>query len=148
MRKSLVVVVAVVLVWLQPGAPLRISVAGMQSQSDLEAGEIDVSRLALSSGLPNGNNPLAEDSGGAIDLDQLCSASEQLAAAKGCCSHHGGVCGCKGGQDQCCDNSVSASCTCSTTSKTGCCSHHGGVCGCKGGKDVCCDKTMSPSCTC
>ena len=30
----------------------------------------------------------------------------------GCCSHHGGVCGCAGGRQQCCDGALSPSCTC------------------------------------
>jgi len=39
------------------------------------------------------------------------------AEAGGCCSHHGGVCGCSNGRDQCCDGSLSPSCTC-TSSKS------------------------------
>lgn len=31
---------------------------------------------------------------------------------RGCCSHHGGVCGCKGGRKVCCDNTFSPTCTC------------------------------------
>jgi hypothetical protein len=30
----------------------------------------------------------------------------------GCCSRHGGVCGCRGGRALCCDNSLSPSCGC------------------------------------
>ena len=30
----------------------------------------------------------------------------------GCCSHHGGVCGCSGGRTVCCDGSYSPSCRC------------------------------------
>lgn len=30
----------------------------------------------------------------------------------GCCSHHGGVCGCSAGRAQCCDGSLSPSCGC------------------------------------
>lgn len=33
-------------------------------------------------------------------------------ATQGCCSHHGGVCGCSGGRQSCCDGSLSPSCTC------------------------------------
>ena len=33
-------------------------------------------------------------------------------AKRGCCSHHGGVCGCSGGMQQCCDGTISPSCTC------------------------------------
>ena len=31
---------------------------------------------------------------------------------RGCCSHHGGVCGCSGGRAVCCDGSYSPSCGC------------------------------------
>ena len=35
-----------------------------------------------------------------------------LMAQRGCCSHHGGVCGCYRGRTQCCDGSLSPSCQC------------------------------------
>jgi hypothetical protein len=31
---------------------------------------------------------------------------------RGCCSHHGGECGCEGGHDKCCDGTLSPSCGC------------------------------------
>lgn len=31
---------------------------------------------------------------------------------RGCCSYHGGVCGCSGGRAQCCDGTLSPSCGC------------------------------------
>lgn len=31
---------------------------------------------------------------------------------QGCCSHHGGVCGCANGRAKCCDGSLSPSCGC------------------------------------
>lgn len=31
---------------------------------------------------------------------------------RGCCSHHGGVCGCSGSRALCCDGSLSPSCGC------------------------------------
>jgi len=31
---------------------------------------------------------------------------------RGCCSWHGGVCGCSGGRQLCCDGTLSPSCTC------------------------------------
>lgn len=31
---------------------------------------------------------------------------------RGCCSHHGGVCGCSSGRAQCCGGSLSSSCGC------------------------------------
>lgn len=37
--------------------------------------------------------------------------TDQL-ARRGCCSHHGGVCGCQGGRIVCCDGGYSPSCTC------------------------------------
>jgi len=30
----------------------------------------------------------------------------------GCCSHHGGVCGCTGNSAKCCDGTLSPSCDC------------------------------------
>ena len=35
-------------------------------------------------------------------------------ARSGCCSWHGGVCGCSGGRQICCDGVPSPSCTCRT----------------------------------
>lgn len=32
---------------------------------------------------------------------------------RGCCSHHGGVCGCNGGSALCCDKTISPTCDCS-----------------------------------
>jgi len=40
--------------------------------------------------------------------DDLFAYNEQ----RGCCSHHGGVCGCSGGRKKCCDGSLSPSCRC------------------------------------
>jgi len=31
---------------------------------------------------------------------------------RGCCSWHGGVCGCSGGRKECCDGTLSPTCTC------------------------------------
>lgn len=35
-----------------------------------------------------------------------------LTVQRGCCSHHGGVCGCAGGRSKCCDGTLSPSCQC------------------------------------
>lgn len=35
-----------------------------------------------------------------------------IIAQRGCCSHHGGVCGCSSGRAKCCDGSLSPSCGC------------------------------------
>lgn len=31
---------------------------------------------------------------------------------RGCCSYHGGVCGCIGTREKCCDGTLSPTCTC------------------------------------
>lgn len=36
---------------------------------------------------------------------------------RGCCSWHGGVCGCSGGSVVCCDNTYSPTCSCKTDDK-------------------------------
>ncbi len=36
----------------------------------------------------------------------------QIDEKRGCCSHHGGVCGCVDGRQKCCDGNFSPSCTC------------------------------------
>ena len=42
-------------------------------------------------------------------------------AGRGCCSHHGGVCGCSsGGRSVCCDGTYSPSCTCDPPKVKGC----------------------------
>lgn len=40
------------------------------------------------------------------------AGSPEDPARSGCCSHHGGVCGCSGVRAQCCDGSLSPSCGC------------------------------------
>lgn len=39
-------------------------------------------------------------------------ASQEQMARRGCCSWHGGVCGCSGSTVVCCDGQNSPSCTC------------------------------------
>ena len=43
---------------------------------------------------------------------QINSLTQEQIAERGCCSHHGGVCGCSGGTDICCDGAASPSCGC------------------------------------
>jgi hypothetical protein len=38
---------------------------------------------------------------------------------RGCCSHHGGVCGCEKGRALCCDGQLSPSCGCSKPVRSG-----------------------------
>ena len=40
------------------------------------------------------------------------SAQCNIFYRRGCCSHHGGVCGCKSNRALCCDGSLSPSCGC------------------------------------
>jgi len=40
------------------------------------------------------------------------SADTNGVARSGCCSWHGGVCGCSGGRALCCDGTLSPSCSC------------------------------------
>ena len=43
---------------------------------------------------------------------QTTDSNQEQLAQQGCCSHHGGECGCSGGRDVCCDGSYSPSCGC------------------------------------
>ena len=43
---------------------------------------------------------------------RMAGASSEEIARRGCCSHHGGVCGCEGGRTVCCDGVFSPSCEC------------------------------------
>jgi len=54
---------------------------------------------------------------GKIMASSKICVKERLAYAKdgkhsGCCSHHGGVCGCSGGRALCCDGAPSPTCGC------------------------------------
>lgn len=40
------------------------------------------------------------------------SGADLQAERSGCCSHHGGVCGCSAGRAVCCDGALSPSCGC------------------------------------
>jgi len=40
------------------------------------------------------------------------NATQEQLAQRGCCSWHGGVCGCTGGRAVCCDGKLSPSCGC------------------------------------
>lgn len=42
----------------------------------------------------------------------LKTNNKELIAKSGCCSHHHGVCGCTDGRNQCCDGTLSPTCTC------------------------------------
>ena len=42
-----------------------------------------------------------------------------ILAGRGCCSRHGGVCGCSGGRAKCCDGTLSPTCQCFMDEKKG-----------------------------
>lgn len=49
---------------------------------------------------------------GAVYLVYSNYLSNDCLAGRGCCSSHGGVCGCSGGRSRCCDGTLSPSCQC------------------------------------
>ena len=45
--------------------------------------------------------------------EPICQVQNEELAGRGCCSHHGGECGCSdSGRDICCDGTLSPSCGC------------------------------------
>lgn len=42
----------------------------------------------------------------------ICLSTGAPMGKSGCCSHHGGVCGCDGSKQRCCDGTNSPSCMC------------------------------------
>jgi hypothetical protein len=46
------------------------------------------------------------------DQPDVLTLSKDQVAQRGCCSHHGGVCGCDNHSVVCCDNSHSPTCGC------------------------------------
>ena len=51
-----------------------------------------------------------DNDGDACEGQTFASAEEALQS--GCCSWHGGVCGCQNGRKVCCDRTLSPSCRC------------------------------------
>jgi hypothetical protein len=47
-----------------------------------------------------------------VDCNGRTFASAEEAIQSGCCSWHGGVCGCSNGRKVCCDGELSPSCKC------------------------------------
>lgn len=53
------------------------------------------------------------DAEGCLNIASIVySYNENDPARRGCCSWHGGVCGCQNGRTVCCDGTYSPSCTC------------------------------------
>lgn len=61
-------------------------------------------RLVLALGLLTAM-PLGQRTVESSPLTQACER-------RGCCSWHGGVCGCSNGRAQCCDGTLSPTCGC------------------------------------
>ena len=45
-------------------------------------------------------------------VKQADQSADERIGKRGCCSHHGGVCGCGGVRLRCCDGTLSPSCRC------------------------------------
>lgn len=59
--------------------------------------------------------PVAQEDGQVsicVDASAYGGEMSKDLARRGCCSWHGGVCGCRNGRTVCCDGSLSPSCTC------------------------------------
>jgi hypothetical protein len=56
----------------------------------------------------------AQSSSQFLNGQAICEADRSNPQGQGCCSWHGGECGCSDGRDVCCDGSLSPSCTCHT----------------------------------
>lgn len=50
--------------------------------------------------------------GAIFAFNHYTSQEQQSIAGRGCCSRHGGVCGCQNGRSRCCDGTLSPSCQC------------------------------------
>jgi hypothetical protein len=82
----------------------------MKSSLVMSAGAI-----ALGFVLTGGNYPIGIGTRSQIRVPPevpCLSAEPPIAAGQGCCSSHGGECGCQDGRDVCCDGTFSPSCTC------------------------------------
>lgn len=51
-------------------------------------------------------------SGSKVSENNPSHSPQEKANQKGCCSWHGGVCGCRGGRALCCDGTLSPTCRC------------------------------------
>ncbi len=50
---------------------------------------------------------------GFVTYDKITYSNQSHSLTqRGCCSHHGGVCGCSNGRQKCCDGTLSPSCQC------------------------------------
>ena len=84
-----------------------VTILFLSSTSFLNAEEVDLTDQTIPA-----QSQLCED------LHNSDVTDEKL-ARRGCCSHHKGVCGCSGGRQQCCDGTLSPSCTCNKSDPNG-----------------------------
>jgi hypothetical protein len=106
MKKHFIFIVASILILLSLNSGLA---------SDLLQEKNTSASNVISTDLPLQNiTPVLGDTNQCLDKTKLESKSTEL-ARRGCCSHHGGVCGCDQTTDRikCCDGTLSPSCTCS-----------------------------------
>ena len=68
--------------------------------------------LCVPSGLLAGEAGDAAVDAGQPRVQEQQDQKSLLLAKQGCCSWHGGVCGCSNGRVLCCDNTLSPSCRC------------------------------------
>lgn len=59
-----------------------------------------------------GGSIISKPSSATSPLVTAGGSSQDAPERRGCCSHHGGVCGCDGGRVRCCDGALSPSCGC------------------------------------
>jgi hypothetical protein len=73
---------------------------------------LSISLLGAASSLCSDARPMKNSRADSVRIADLYLASEDYPMGRGCCSWHGGECGCKDGRDVCCDGTFSPSCSC------------------------------------
>jgi len=84
--------------------------SGFAEQSKTEANPISVLKLERSCDVSSHQHIF--DILKSKNAECLPSSPNYIEARRGCCSHHGGVCGCSHGRNLCCDGELSPSCGC------------------------------------
>jgi hypothetical protein len=73
---------------------------------------LSVALFGVASSLRSDTLSIRKSTSSGEAIVDLCLASEDNPMGQGCCSWHGGECGCQNGRDLCCDGTLSPSCTC------------------------------------
>lgn len=81
---------------------LKIAIVTLLFSALLSANEIDFSKETKENLVEINPYPQKE----------ICVANATDVNRKGCCSRHGGVCGCEGKRVKCCDDTLSPTCKC------------------------------------